>query len=679
MNGMLARTAHAAGLLDLVNASIIVLDLDGRVLKWYGASQRLYGWNRQQATGAAIDQLFGESNTPFYPQLQQLGLWDGELSRRAACGKRVHVHVRRVLRYDVAGIPKDVVETAMDVSELRDANARLDLMQYRCNSMFQAISMSLLELDFTGSRDFLSHLLSAGVADLGTWLGEHPEAVREMMRRTRVVDVNPQAHALFGRADRGELLHGIDLFWPASSHGDYVQSVLAALDGADHFTCETRLCNLDGKELDVFFSVSYLPEMLASGKVIVTIMDISKKKAELAVLKNNDALYHKMFHVPGVSTWLLDNTGANKAYEALRHQGVTDLLAYSEAHTEFIQELLENITVIDVNHTTLTMFNIPAREQVIGGSIAAYWPERSRTFIEAVAAMYKTELNYGNETPMRTLDGREIWAWFNVTASLDLQAAGRTLVTLVDITARVHAQNALLGFQATYAHGARISSLGELAASIAHEVNQPLSAIIARSEAALSQLADTAPELGKVRQITSDIIVDARRAADIIRRIRSMAAPHADLRRRLSLNNLTEECLLFIRHDARRRGIAHTLLLASDMPDICGDAVQLQQVVVNLALNAFHAMEHTAHPHLTVRTCWEAPARVRLEIEDNGPGIPVERFGSLFDRFFTTKNEGMGMGLAICRSIIEAHDGSIEADNMLSGGARFTLRLPLAA
>jgi C4-dicarboxylate-specific signal transduction histidine kinase len=248
-----------------------------------------------------------------------------------------------------------------------------------------------------------------------------------------------------------------------------------------------------------------------------------------------------------------------------------------------------------------------------------------------------------------------------------------------DVTQRRLSEEALARARSELAHVARVTSLGVLTASIAHEINQPLAAIITNAESGLRWLARPQPDVGKARELTRRVVADARRAADIIDRIRAMATRRAPEPTLLSLEDIIAETMVFLRHEFQSKSVSISLDLEPALPRIVGDRTQLQQVVVNLAINAVQAMAQsgTLRRSIFVRTMLSDPETVCCSIEDSGPGIDPTHLPRLFDSFFTTKNSGMGMGLPICRSIIEAHEGSIRADNDSTlGGARFSFALP---
>ena len=234
---------------------------------------------------------------------------------------------------------------------------------------------------------------------------------------------------------------------------------------------------------------------------------------------------------------------------------------------------------------------------------------------------------------------------------------------------------ALAKAQSELAHVTKVIGLDVLTASIAHEVNQPLSAIIANGESNLRWLARGEPDIEKVLLLTKRVVADARRASEIIERIRDMTSRQTPKQQLLSIDDVINESLGFLYHELQEKGIAVSVELTPGLPQIVGDRTQLQQVIVNLTINAVQAMtgHEAAHRRISVRTMLSDPETVRCCIEDSGPGIDPEHFPHLFDSFFTTKETGMGIGLAICQSIVEAHGGSIRASNESAlGGACFS-------
>ncbi|WP_248324719.1 MULTISPECIES: sensor histidine kinase [unclassified Caballeronia] len=249
---------------------------------------------------------------------------------------------------------------------------------------------------------------------------------------------------------------------------------------------------------------------------------------------------------------------------------------------------------------------------------------------------------------------------------------------LMDITETKLAQEALARSTAELAHVTRVSMLGELAASIAHETTQPIAAIVTCGDASLRWLNRPQPDLAEAKQSIAQMIRDAKRASDVIRRIRAMAKKHEGSAAVLALNETVEEALELVRSELERHGVAVGVQLAQPSPVVCCDRVQLQQVLINVIMNGAQAMAgQQAARRLSITTRMFDEHHAQVIVEDSGPGISNESAGRIFDAFFTTKHDGMGMGLSICRSIVEAHAGRIWAEKGAEGGASLQFILPV--
>ncbi|MEG0183199.1 MAG: ATP-binding protein [Stenotrophomonas sp.] len=242
------------------------------------------------------------------------------------------------------------------------------------------------------------------------------------------------------------------------------------------------------------------------------------------------------------------------------------------------------------------------------------------------------------------------------------------------------AKSAVQEAQARLLRVARASTVGELTTSIAHEVNQPLAAIASSAEASQRWLAQDPPNLEKARQTIARIVADAHRASDVIARIRSLTQGASPERRAFDLNLAVEEMLALSRGELERHSITVALMFGADLPPVHADRVQVQQVIGNLILNAVDAMASTAlaDRRLSLVTAREAGQRIALSIRDRGIGLPAEHPERVFDAFWTTKSHGLGLGLSLSRSMIEANGGHIRTERPSGAGACFILDLPAA-
>jgi C4-dicarboxylate-specific signal transduction histidine kinase len=257
-----------------------------------------------------------------------------------------------------------------------------------------------------------------------------------------------------------------------------------------------------------------------------------------------------------------------------------------------------------------------------------------------------------------------------------------------DITDRKRAEEKLraseqrlLDAQMELARVTRLTALGELTASIAHEVNQPLAAVVANAEACLRWLKRGIPDLDAARRSVEWIIDDGNRASEVIRRVRALANKTDIEKAPLDINDVTREVIALVQRELSSHQVSLRMELAPALPRILGDRVQLQQVIINLVMNGIEAMRSVTDrpPELVILSRHDESQQVLLSVTDCGIGISTENADRLFNPFFTTKSGGMGMGLSICRSIIEAHEGRLWATANLPHGATFQFALPMNA
>jgi signal transduction histidine kinase/ABC-type uncharacterized transport system substrate-binding protein len=293
----------------------------------------------------------------------------------------------------------------------------------------------------------------------------------------------------------------------------------------------------------------------------------------------------------------------------------------------------------------------------------------------------ESRLPKGSEIRFRPPPPWELYGWQIAFIATVLLLQGGLIATLLhERRRRFHAEVQARQRSAELAHVNRFSTAGELTATIAHEINQPLGAILANVETAESMIKSPAPDLQEVGEILADIRRDDMRAGQVISRLRSLLKKVPLELKQIDVNDVVRETMQFLSALAIAREVTLTSLIASAPLSIKGDPIQLQQVILNLIVNAMDAMSDTprAERTITVSTARDANS-ADLSVSDVGPGIPVEKREEVFEPFFTTKPQGMGMGLSIARTIIEAHGGQLWAENHAGHGATFRITLPLAA
>jgi len=287
----------------------------------------------------------------------------------------------------------------------------------------------------------------------------------------------------------------------------------------------------------------------------------------------------------------------------------------------------------------------------------------------------------GFESEYRLILPDGIVRWMSTRGSVHFDEAGRPVRLLgisIDITARKQAELEAQRDRAELSHLSRVALMGEMSASIAHELNQPLAGILSNAAAGQRFIDRGSVDHGEIRELLGDIISDSRRASDIVRGIRGMVKKEEIARRSVNLNELVMDAVHMASSDAVLRSCTLETSLEANLREIYVDPVQVQQVLLNLVINAFDAMEDRppSSRKVLITTQSNGDGAVRTSVRDHGVGISNDMRDRLFDPFFSTKTEGLGMGLAIVRSIVEAHGGEITAENAEGGGARFEFVLP---
>jgi PAS domain S-box-containing protein len=414
---------------------------------------------------------------------------------------------------------------------------------------------------------------------------------------------------------------------------------------------------------------------------------LSMEFEEIAVLEDgpHTSIVHKfplfdnhgnIYATGGVAT---DITERKKAEEARRYSE-EQYRTVVETATDAVVSIDEDSKILFVNPATTKIFGYDTSE-LIGRPLMMLMPESLYSLHEAGFRRYlatgQRHLNWqGTELTGLRKNGQE----FPVEVSLgEMTRNGHKVFTgfIRDISEKRRAEEALQEAQDKLAHVTRTQAMGELAAAIAHEVNQPLTAIVTNANFSLRQFKISNPNLDELRTAITEIVNDGTRASAVISRIRGLLLKGSSRRTEVEINETIQEVITLLRNELTRNRVNLRTELAANLPRVQGDPVQLQQVLINLILNAIEAMRLSAEQprKLVIRSAKNSDG-VLVQVQDSGPGIEPERAKRIFEPFFTTKTEGIGMGLAISRSIIESHGGQL---SLLSAfqGALFQFILPI--
>jgi len=668
----------SADVLDLIEEAVVRMGPGGLVTAWNRGAERLYGWSSDDMLGQSFLERvrMDPSEIPPVPAEGSEG-WSADAVRRTRSGAQVEVTSRWVRVSGRDGAADEVVAIERDLTTRRHMERQLQASDARYRDLFRAMDAAFWELDFSAVGGIVRRLRIQGVTDLSTHLASHPETAREMMRVTRVVDVNEGTIALFGGAERADILGSVEPYWPMESTPVFAAAVIAAVTGQEVFSTETILQSRDGTPFDALFTACLPPEGVARGLLLVGVVDITARVRALRALERSEARYrHLVQHLP-VALVQVDMTGVMALLDEAARGGA-DLETWVAGSETLMERVVDLVTIDEGNEGAARMFGAGDPGDLAGRSIAFAWRTRPETLRRSLLARLAGAESYSEQTRIDTLDGRVLDVIYTIAFPSALIERGMNVVGFLDISDRVRAEAALARVETDLAHASRVAMLGELTASIAHEVNQPLAAIATNADVGLRWLARSDPDQDELRDIVTSIAQDARRAADVIVRVRSMAVRTAPQRQPLDLNDVVRDVLAFLGHEVRMSDLAVATALSPEPVSTDGDPVQLQQVVVNLVMNALQELQETnvRGGRVLIET-WRTADGVGLAVEDNGPGLPTAIRDHLFAPFFTTKTKGMGLGLPICRSIIESHGGSLVlSPEPRDRGARFIVNLP---
>ena len=399
--------------------------------------------------------------------------------------------------------------------------------------------------------------------------------------------------------------------------------------------------------------------------IIETSTDVTEARALADARRRSEERYQAIFNAAGFPVWETD---------------LSSLLEWPDGDRYDLNWLAERAIVRNANDAAGALFGLPSRHALIGlSTISFYPPEQAGALRRIWSRLRSGESSAAQETRIITADGRSVDILLHITVPDGEDAWQRVLAMAVDVTERNRVQARLVQAQAELTHVGRVTLLGQLAASIAHEVNQPLSAIVTYAKSGRRWLKQEAEQAPEVENCLDHIVSNGARAAEVIARVRALARKSEPQRDVIAVAALLEETVALLHRDLHSHQVRVEITAPDWLPTVHGDRVQIQQVLMNLLMNAEQAMADTPPEDRAI--CVDVSllfAAIQITVVDCGIGIGEDP-ERLFRPFFTTKSEGMGMGLSICRSIVEQHGGTLTASDAIGRGAAFRFTLPLAA
>jgi PAS domain S-box-containing protein len=639
-----AEAYKQASLLDLTHDSVFVRDLNDVITYWNRGAAERYGWSGMEAVGRVSHQL---TQTAFPAQLPEIeaelyrtGQWEGELVHTKRDGTQVVVASRWSLQRDQQGRPAGVLETNNDITERKRAEQKLLESERRYRHIFQMVSVSIWQEDFSQIKAAIDELKADGIEDFREYVAAHPEFVDQAISMVKIVDVNDITLELFAADSKDELLVSLDKVFVPETRRVFEGELIAIAEGRTSFEAESDLRTLKGEKLTVLVTATFPPPPARLDNVLVTLTDITeRKRAQYLTAQVFEASPDGVCIIGRDYRCQRANAGMGRIW---------GLPAESAVGTH-LSELLDTYG--------LEQRVGPALNRCFAGEDLSYaaWVSSKGLGRRYLSVSY---------TPLRPASDR-------------VESA---LVIARDLTEHMQAWEALREAQAELARVTRVTMLGEITASIAHEVNQPLAALVMNGNACRRWLAADPPNLDEARGAAQRVVKDGERAGQVLARIRALVKRGTTDRNALDVNDVIREALGFTRTELERQRVAIRTELNDDLPVVVGDRVQLQQVLVNLILNARDAMADVTgrSAELTVGSRREASGGVLVEVRDCGRGIDREQAERIFEAFFSTKPAGLGMGLSVSRSIVEMHGGKIWAAPNDGPGATMRFTLPAA-
>jgi len=604
------------------NVPMAVTDLNGRHLMVNAAAERVLGYSSEELRSMSIAELTHEDDRdttlPIFDELRSGQRKDYHVTKRYRCkdGSVKWLNATVTRVPNPKGGPDLTASIVADITEQKRVEQELRASEERWRKVFEHAP--------------------TGIAMVGT--------------DRRLFAANPACQRMLGY-DESELRQMTAADFSFEDERELTRSIhTRLLNGEEQWVrLEKRYRRSNGEIIWGDASLFRVPATENTPAFVTAmVVDITERKRAEESLRASEARWRSIFEhsVVGIGT-----TDRKRRYLSA-NPALQSMLGYSE-------EELRGLTLADVTH--------PDDRDATDRGLNAVWERRQES--------------YHIEKLMIRKDGGVIWV--NITgAPVPATESDPEFLPaiVVNITEQKRAEEALRQSRAELARVSRLTTMGELTASISHEVNQPLAAIVASSNACRRWLGSDQPNLERARDSVDRITRDAHRASEIITRIRSMTkkAPPAQLP--VDLNDVITDVLSFARGELVARGISVRPALLEDLPSITGDRVQLQQVVLNLVMNAVEAMASVTDRErvLAITSQRANDGSAILTVEDSGLGLDVANADRIFDAFFTTKPGGMGMGLSISTSIVETHGGRLWASPNLPHGTAFHFTLPAA-
>ncbi len=736
--------ADRARLLDLTHDTVFVRDRAGVITYWNRAAEELYGWPRREALGRVSHDLlattFPAPLAVIETELLRTDGWQGELTHTSRQGRTITVASRWALQRDPQGRPVAILETNTDITERRAAER---MAEQRERELLLAVDVIPALVWISAADGSGVQFVNARWADVGLTLADvsgpdwsaiiHPDDRAQVVAAWQRSLATGESFSTVARIRQGDGRHRWTLTQAEAlrdEDGRIIRWYGINTDIDDRKRAEARLLE---KERELKLALDTIPALawsmtpdgratylnlrwieyagLEPGAAVdwdwrsaLHPVDAAAALARLAAMLQSSRpgeFEARLRRADGAFRWFLLRAaphlgaGGETLCWYSTAMDIEDRRLAEDGLHRAQEQLSEAQRLTHIGSFTLDLGTRELTLSAEAARIAGYPLDVRPTFEDALARWHGDDVEairghfdaLSNGAPgfehtgrLNSPDGTVRHVKAVGRRSVDVSGAVAVVGALLDITEAKRAEEALAQAQAELAHVTRMTTLGELTASIAHEVNQPLAAIVTNGEAGLRWLTRSAPDLGEVRAALERMIAEGRRASEVVWRLRAMSRKGAARHEPVMLKDVVDEAVVLVGRELERQRAALVLDLGAALPAVSGDAIQLQQVLINLLVNGAQAMAAAdgGRRELRVAVARGEAGSVDVTVTDTGPGLSPDSAARLFDPFFSTKADGMGMGLSICRSIVEAHGGRITAANRPDGtGAEFRFTLPI--
>jgi PAS domain S-box-containing protein len=734
--------ADQASLLDLTHDTVFVRDVAGVITYWNRAAEDVYGWSRDEALGRVSHELlrtvFPVPLPDINADLERTGGWQGELKHTCRDGREVTLESRWALQRDAQGRPAAVLETNTDITERKLAEQKADQRERELRLAIDVIPglVWISAPDGSGVQ-----FVNARWADVGLGLADlagpnwseiiHPDDRPHVSAAWFHALRTGEPFSTIGRIRHGDGQYHWTLTQAEAlrdQNGEIIRWYGINTDIDDRKRAEARIVE---KERELQLALDTIPALawrmsldgdaeylnkrwveyagLEPGatqtwdwRSTLHPDDAGEALARLAAMLRSGApgeFEARLRRADGEFRWFLLRAAPRREAEGgtidwyATAMDIEDRRRVEDSLRRAQEQLADAQRLTQIGSFTVDLESRDVRLSAEAMRIAGFPPDEQPTFETALNRWHEDDVEVLNRDFIALAGGAEgfehsgrlIWPdgttrHVRAVGHRSIGATGRAelIGALLDVTEAKRAEEALAQAQVELAHVTRMMTLGELTASIAHEVNQPLAAIVTNGEAGLRWLTRSVPDLGEVRSAIERMIADGRRASEVVLRLRAMSRKATPRHEPIALNEVIDEAIVLVRREIERKGVTLQVDVAADLPPAGGDRIQLQQVLINLLVNSIQAMSAVEDRprELRVGARLAKSDLIEVSVDDTGPGLSVENTDRLFDAFYTTKADGMGMGLSICRAIVEAHGGRISAANHVDrpgAGLRFNL------